>query len=141
MVMDAGSAVEPVIDGDEEPCACEERDGRVSKTTFYVLVFRNRGSCVYPAYHLPGINAGRQVGLRKSLGGDFGEKLFTIILGFPTTFYQRAEILKFLHEASFSSGFMVSEDRRQAGISQETVLWRQRAVAGSRKRRQGTESV
>ena len=92
MLMDAGGAVEPVVDVDKKPRAREEGYGRVSETSFNILLFGKRRCGVHPANDLPGINACRQVGFDERLGSNIGEKLFTIVLGFPTSFYQRAEL-------------------------------------------------
>src|SRR6185436_19139578 len=101
MLMDTGGAVEPVVDVDVKPGAAKQSYWRIAETSFNVVLLRQRLCGMYPANDVPGVNACRQVNIDERLCRNFREKLFTVVLGFPPVFHQRAEFLKFLHGPSF----------------------------------------
>src|ERR1043166_5276811 len=101
MLMNAGGAVEPVIDVDIKSRAAKHGYGWIAKPAFDVLLFGKGGGCVYPANDVPGIEPAGQTGFDQNLRGDIRKRLLAVILRFPTILDELAELLKFLHASSF----------------------------------------
>lgn len=95
--MNAGGAVEPVVNVDIKPWAGEQRYRRISESSFNIVLLGQRPGSVYPADDFPGVNACRQVRLAERLRSNLRKELLTVVLNFPAAFYQGAEFLKVLH--------------------------------------------
>jgi hypothetical protein len=56
VLMDAGGAVEPVVDVDIKPWTSKKRDWRITKASWNILLFREANRRVHPANDVPGID-------------------------------------------------------------------------------------
>src|ERR1041384_5770857 len=97
MLMNAGGAVEPVIDIDIKSRAAKHGHGWIAKPAVNVLLFGKSGGGVYPANDVPWIDPAGQSGFDQSFRGDIRKGLLAIILCFPSILDELAEFLKFLH--------------------------------------------
>src|SRR5688572_2118871 len=84
VLMDAGGAVEPVVDVDVKPGTGKESDGRITELSRDIFLLGKRDSGMNPANDLPGIDSRGKIRFGECLRGDFGKLLLAVVLRSPT---------------------------------------------------------